>query len=135
MNSTSEPAPGATDHAYAPSDRGLSDLIENARCLAAEARTLAEAEITYQKARAQFAAGAAAGIALRGLIAAAFALFALASLVIGLLLSLATIIGPWWATLAVAGSLFVLAGIFALSAKSRWSRALPLIMPEEAGDA
>lgn len=132
MSDQSEQAPGATPEYEA---EGLSGLIADARRLADEARTLAEAELAYQKARAGFAASAAAGIAFKGLVAFVLAVFALGALVVGLLLALATVIGPWWATLVVAGGLFVLALAFALAARARWTRTLSLIAPRDASDA
>ena len=72
--------------------------------------------------------------AVRGLVAAVFAVFGLGALVIGLLIALATVIGPWLATIVVAGTLFVIALILALSAKARFTRAMAVVFPEDGAD-
>ncbi|MBC2664759.1 phage holin family protein [Novosphingobium flavum] len=117
------------------SPTGLAGLIDDLRRLGAEGRDYVGAELDYQASRARFAAGAAARIALFGLIALIVAVFALGALVVGLLMALATLVGPWWATLIVAGGLAVVALAFALAAKSGYSRAMRLILPrDEKGD-
>lgn len=131
MIEPSEPAPGLHDDGP---DEGLSGVVGSVRQLAGEAKAFAEAELAYQKARAAYAAGSASSIAVRGLVAAVFAVFGLGALVIGLLIALATVIGPWLATIVVAGTLFVIALILALSAKARFTRAMAVVFPEDGAD-
>lgn len=72
-------------------------------------------------------------MALLGLAALTIAVFGLGALVVGLLLAVATLTGPWLATLIVAGGLFAVAGICVLAAKLGWSRTVGLL--REPGDA
>jgi hypothetical protein len=130
MNGQSDPAHSAAEASDAPVDEaGLSGLADDVRRLTGEARDYVRAELDYQSERARFAAGAAAKIALLGLIALVVAVFALGALVVGLLLALATVVGPWWATLIVAGGLAVTALAAGLAARSRFGRMLRLIAP------
>ena len=84
-------------------------LSEDLRLLIKEGKALSQAEIAWQKARVRFAASQASGLALLGLLAATLAFFALMALVVGAILALTPGLGPWGATLAVAGGLLVAA--------------------------
>lgn len=66
-------------------------------------------------------------MALWGLAALVVAVFGLGALVVGLLLAVATLVGPWWATLIVGGGLFLTAGLCALVAKLSWSGTVRLL--------
>lgn len=135
MNGETDPAQAAEQPAEEPVAEGIAGLADQVRRLVGEAREFVTAELDYQKTRARFAAGAAAQIALYGLVALIVAVFALGALVIGLLLALATVVGPWWATLVVAGGLAVVALAFGLAAKAGFARALRVIGLGDDGDA
>lgn len=99
-----------------PQDAGIGELVSR---LAVDAREMAQAEVALVKARTTFAVtrykwaaiyfGAAAALAFTGLIA----------LLIGLIFTLSTLIGPGWATLAVVGTVFVIVGALALAGKAQ----------------
>jgi hypothetical protein len=86
--------------------------------LATDARDVAKAEIALAKAKAGFAVSRYKAATIRFAIAGVLALAALIALLVGAILSLATLIGPGWATLAVVGVVLVIAGLLALSGKS-----------------
>jgi hypothetical protein len=109
---------------------GISALVSEVRQLAADAKTLAEAELAYQSSRARLAGSAAKGVALHGLVAFVLAVFALVALVVGLLLALTPLVTAWGATAIVAGGLGLLALLSALRAKRRWARAQAVIAGE-----
>lgn len=100
-------------------DTGISQLVSQ---LAGDAKEAAQAEVALVKARAGFAVtrykwaavyfGAAGVLAFAGLIA----------LLVGLIMSLATLIGPGWATLAVVLAVFGIAGVLGLLGKAQLAR-------------
>lgn len=104
-----------------PRDRSLAGDL---RSLAETGRTLAQAELAYQKARAAYAGGEARTIAILGVLAAVLVFFALMGLTFGLVLGLATQFGPWIATAIVVGGLLVVAFILLLMVKARTGRML-----------
>lgn len=99
-----------------PRDRSL---VDDVRALAGSARSLAEAELAYQKARAAYAAGEARNLAILGGLAAVLAFFALMALTFGLVLGLSQAIGPWLATAIVCGTLAATAFAILLVVRSR----------------
>lgn len=100
-------------------DRVLPDSIPQlVTQLATDARDVAKAEIALAKAKALFAVTRYRAAAIRFAIAGVLGLAALIALLIGAILSLATLIGPGWATLAVVGVVLVIAALLALSGKS-----------------
>lgn len=105
---------------------GLS-LTQDLRQLADEAKTLARAELAFQKSRAAYAGSESKTIALLLLLAAVLVFFALMALVVGLVIALGTWIGPWGAMAVVTLGLLVIAGACALSAKSRLGRMMAII--------
>jgi hypothetical protein len=102
---SSEPPP-ELEAADAP-----DSLVADLRDLAEDTRTALEAELAFQQARASYAAGAARSIAIRLGVAALFAVVAICTLAIGLVISLAPLIGPWAATAVVVGALLAVAAI------------------------
>ena len=86
------------------------DLVAEVRCFFGRER----ASFAFQQARAGYAAGAARGIATWLALAALLAVIALCTLAIGLVISLAPLLGPWGATAVVVGALLALAAISAL---------------------
>lgn len=118
------------DSSAAPSgsltEDDLASLIGEARRLAEDARTLAEAEVAFQVSRARLVVASTGWIAGLGLAALVFAVFALGALTVGLLLALATVLGPWWAMAAVAGGLALIALACVLFVRARWRRIIRL---------
>lgn len=90
----------------------LSRLIDDAKAAAA-------AELTLRKVRLTDRIAAYKTAAIFFAIAGVLALAALIALLVGVILSLATLIGPGLATLAVVGLVLVVAGILALIGKAR----------------
>lgn len=87
--------------------------------LAADAREFATAEVGVAKARALEKVNRykAAVIFFAG--AATLAMSALTALLVGLILTVATLVGPGWATLIVIGVTLAVAGVLALIGKGR----------------
>jgi len=104
-----------------PADAAERSLVDDVRELVADGRTLLEAELAYQKSRAALAGRTAKSMA--GWIALALSLvfFALMALVMGLLLTLAPLIGGLGATLLVVAVLLVAAALSGWVAARRWS--------------
>lgn len=103
------------------SDAAERSLVEDVRQLVTDGRTLLEAELAYQKSRAAVAGQGAKGVAGWGALALVMVLFALMALTFGLVLGLAAMVGPWWATLIAVLVLLGAAGVSALVAARRWS--------------
>lgn len=100
-------------------DRVLHDSIPQlVTQLATDARDVAKAEIALAKTKALFAVTRYKAAAIRFAIAGVLGLAALIALLVGAILSLATLIGPGWATLAVVGVVLVVAGLLAMSGKA-----------------
>ncbi len=112
-----EPAPPLI--ADAPAEPGL---VDDLRQLAADGRTLLEAELAYQKSRAAVAGKAAGSIAGWGALTLALVFFALMALVIGALLALAPLLGGWGAMAAVTAALLGAAALAGWIAAQRWKR-------------
>lgn len=97
-------------------DEGIGTLVHNA---VADARELAQAEIALYKAKASERIGAFTSAAIFFGIAATLAMSAVTALLVGLILSLATLIGPLGATGVVVGATLLIAGILALIGKGK----------------
>lgn len=115
-----------------PADPAERSLVEDVRALVEDGRTLLEAELAYQKSRAALAGRTAKSMA--GWIALALSLvfFALMALVMGLVLALATLIGPLGATLVVVAALLVAAGLAGWAAVRRWQAMSRRLSEDEA---
>lgn len=84
-----------------------------------DGRALVEAEVALVKAKVGERVAAYQSAVVFFAIAAVLALAALVALLVGVILSLATLIGPGWATAAVVVAVLVIAGVLALIGKSR----------------
>lgn len=113
------------------SDAAQRSLVDDVRALVDDGRTLVEAELAYQKSRAVVVGAGAKGVAGWGALALALAFFALMALVVGLILAVGTLIGPWWAMAAVFILLLVFSGLCALIAARRWKRTARLLADSE----
>ena len=108
-------------------DPGDRSLIEDVRLLARDARTLAEAELAYQKSRAGALGGGLGKIAGLGAVAALLAALALVALVVGLVIALTPILTAWGATAVVTVALLALSLVMALWARSSWASLTALL--------
>ncbi|MCB2078863.1 MAG: phage holin family protein [Novosphingobium sp.] len=114
----------------AADDARERSLPEDIRQLAADARTLAEAEFAYQKSRAAYAGQEIKGITVLGIVAAVLVFFAVMGLVLGAILALSPAIGAWGATAVVVGLLLVIALLCVLTAGMRWKRMKAMLADE-----
>ncbi len=94
-------------------------LLGGARALFEDGKGLLSAEIAFQRARAGFVLGRAKGILVLAVLALVLLFFALMALVVGLLLALAPLLGPWGALGAVVLGLLVLTGLCLLGVLAR----------------
>lgn len=84
-----------------------------------DTRSLASAEIALYKARLGERTSAYKNAAIFFAAAGVLALAALIALLVGLILSIATLVGPGFATAIVVGVVFVIAGILAVIGKGK----------------
>ena len=118
------------------SDAAQRSLVEDARRLVDDGRTLLEAELAYHKARAAVAGEAAREVAAWGALALALVFFALMALVVGVLLGIAQLLGYWEATGIVVLVLLLIAAFAGSRAAQRWKRASAQIAePKAASEA
>ncbi|WP_298189395.1 phage holin family protein [Novosphingobium sp.] len=94
-------------------------LLDEARALLEDGQKLLSAEIAFQKARVGFVLGRAKGILVLAGLALALLFFALMAMVVGLLLALSPLIGPWGALAVVFVGLLVLTGLSVLGVVRR----------------
>lgn len=109
--------------AESASDAAARSLVDDAKQLVTDGRTLLEAELAYQKARAAVAGEAARSVAAWGALALALVFFALMALVVGVLLGIAQLLGYWAATGIVVLALLLIAAFAGSRAAQRWKRA------------
>lgn len=97
-------------------DESLPALVTR---LVGETRLLVKAEVGVYKARVGDAFAVYKAAAILFAVAGVLALTGLIALLVGAILSLATLVGPGWATLIVALATFAIAGILALVGKAK----------------
>ena len=95
-------------------------LIDDVEVLIEDGKTYLEAELNFQKTRAQFVGDRAKGVALYGLLGLMFAWMALIGLTIGLIFALTPSLGGWGATGVVVAIWLVIAGVAFRAAAGRW---------------
>lgn len=119
-----------------PAEAESSDrsLLEDMEALIADGRTYLEAELGYQKTRALFVAEQAKSAAVFGAVAALLALLALIGLVMGLIIALTPILGPWGAGGIVVLVLVVAALLAGRAAAQRWKRLMAAIDSQPRGE-
>ncbi len=103
-------------------DEGIGTLVTQ---LVDDARGLASAEVALVKARVGERAAAYKNAAVFFAVAGVLALAALIALLVGLILSLATVIGPGLATAAVVLATLVIAAVLAIIGKGRLAPGKP----------
>ena len=96
-------------------DESLSSIVGR---LATETKSLATAEVAVYKAKFGETASAYKSAAMFFAVAGTLALAALIALLVGAILTLATLVGPGWATAIVVVVVLALAGILAMVGKS-----------------
>ncbi|PZQ54997.1 MAG: phage holin family protein [Novosphingobium pentaromativorans] len=111
----------------APQDEDLS-LVEDVRLLIGEARTFAQAEVAYQKTRAAYVGAQTKAIAVLGLGAVVLVIFAVMALVLGAVIAVGTLIGPWLAMIVVPLAILIVAAIMGISARNRSKKMLALVL-------
>lgn len=94
-------------------------LFDDAEALFGDAKTYVEAELAFQKSRAGFTAGRVKWAAVYGAMAFGFVHLALIALVVGLVIALTPLIGPWLATLVVVIALLAAAAVLLMKVRAR----------------
>ncbi len=102
-------------------EEGIADLVSQ---LVEDARGLASAEVAVVKARVGERVNAYKSAIVFFAVAGVLALAALIAALVGAVMTLATLIGPGLATLAVVIAVLAIAGILALVGKSRLAPAM-----------
>lgn len=102
-------------------DAGIGELIGQ---LTEDAKDYARAEVDYVKAVAQAKVAEVKGAAIAAVLALALALAAAIGLIVGAILTLATLVGPGWATLIVVGISLVIAALLGWAAARGIRKAL-----------
>jgi hypothetical protein len=106
----------------ATEDEGIATLVSQ---LVDDARGLAGAEVALVKARVGERVTAYKNAAVFFVVAGVLALAALIALLVGLIISLATLIGPGLATAAVVLAVLAIAGVLAIIGKGRLTPGKP----------
>lgn len=94
-------------------EAGIGALIGQ---LTEDAKDYARAEVEYVKAVAQAKVIEVKGAAIAAVLALALALAAAIGLIVGAILTLATLVGPGWATLIVVGVALLIAALLGWAA-------------------
>lgn len=127
-----DPAPppadpaGEADLRYPETTRAdeepLGSLFDDAYALYEDGRTYLEAEVAFQKSRADYASRETGSGIVFALGALAFLHLGAIGLVVGLIIALGPLLGAFGATALVVGVLLALMAIFGLVARSRFRR-------------
>ena len=104
----------------AADDAAERSLVDDVQRLIDDGRILLEAELAYQKSRAAVAGQGAKSVVAWGGLALVLVCFALMALTFGLVLGLASVIGPWLATLVTIMALLAAAALCGMTAARRW---------------
>jgi hypothetical protein len=102
-----------------PDEAGIGQLVSQ---LATDARDAAQAEVALIKARAAFAVTRYKWAAIYFGVAGVLAFAGFIALLVGLIMALATVIGPGWATAAVVAGVFAVATILGLMGKAQLTK-------------
>lgn len=102
-------------------------LMQDIRQLADEAKSVARAEVAFQKSRAAFVGAEARTIVMLVVAAVLLVFFAGIAFVVGSVIALAPLLGPWAATACVTLALLLLAMLGGLSARAKLRRVLTII--------
>jgi len=102
-------------------------LAQDLRQLADEAKTFAQAEFAFQKSRAAYVGAETRSIVLLLVVAVVLVFFAVMAFVVGTVIALGPLLGPWGAMAAVTLALVLIAGFSAWSARARLKRMMAII--------
>lgn len=105
-------------------EESVSTLVHR---LLTDGRDYAQAEVALYKAKAGERISAYRSAAIFFAVAAVLALSSVTALLIGLIMTLATLIGPGWATLTVVVGVLVVAGVLGLIGKAKLAPATPKV--------
>lgn len=114
-----DPAESVNPHEPA-SDRPRRSLAADVEALVDDGRTYLEAELAYQKSRALFVVDRGKSALVLAIAGALFALMTLLGLTVGLIISLAQLVGPWIASAIVVLALALAAFLLLRAAQRRW---------------
>ncbi|MGF7152807.1 putative membrane protein YqjE [Novosphingobium gossypii] len=101
-------------------------MMRDLRLLADEAKTLAQAELAFQRSRAAYVGAETRTIALLAIIAVVLVFFAFMAFVVGTVIALGPLLGLWGAMATVTVVLLAAAVLGALNARSRLRRMLSI---------
>ena len=102
----------------AESEKGaIAEAIAEIRLLLAEAKGLIEAERAYFKTRVDFTKKQVVKLLVMGILAAVCALLLAIAVVVGAILTLATLVGPGFATIIVACPLIIITALLGFGCK------------------
>lgn len=126
MQDTTPPdlAPVAEEH------EGLS-FAQDLRQLAADGKAFAQAELTFQRSRAAYVGSEIRTIAVLAIVAAVLVFFAAMALVIGTVIALGPLLGPWGAMGAVTLALLLLSALGLWNARARFKRMIAIVGGED----
>lgn len=102
-------------------------LAQDLRKLADEAKTFALAEVAFQKSRAAYVGAEARTISVLLVLAAVVAFFALMAFVVGTVIALGPVLGPWGAMAVVTVVLLLIAGVCAWNARTKMKRMMSVV--------
>jgi len=106
-------------------------LLEDAGALLEDGRTYIEAELAYQKSRALHVVDRGKSALVCAIAGALFALLTLIGLTVGLIISLAQVVGPWIASIAVVLVMAGIAGLLLRAAQRRWNALMAAFIADE----
>lgn len=109
-------------HLPRPGEEGVAALVSR---LVDDSRTLVSAEVALYKAKAGERVAAYKSAIIFFVIAGVLALAALIALLVGLILSLATLIGPLGATAVVVGVVLLIAAVLGIVGSKKLAPAAP----------
>jgi hypothetical protein len=109
-------------------------LLDDVGAAIEDGKTYLEAELTYQRTRAAFAADRAKDAVLFAALGGALALLALVALTVGLVIALVPLLTAWGAAVAVTGAWLVLAAIFLRMAAARWRKFIGAFLAKTEGE-
>ena len=108
--------PTAPERLAPAPDEGVAALVHR---VIEDGRELAQAEVALVKARVGERASAWKSAVLFFAIAGVLALAAVIALLVGLILTIATLVGPGWATAIVIGATLLIAAVLGLIGKGK----------------
>jgi Flp pilus assembly protein TadB len=105
-------------------DGGVNErsLLEDVEAAIEDGKTYLEAELTYQRTRAAYAADRFKNAAVFAAIGMSLALLALVALTVGLVFALVPLLTAWGAAAAVTLAWLALAAVFLRMATARWRK-------------